>query len=538
MTSTLSPPKDKAEKLLQVTYDESKIKLVPPSSCKNLLPENANTLMQVIADSSPMSPSMLYILEKAVNLLYSAEYCACLELCQPALDKIWEELNTGYWKDVALCWRQAYSLVSLTKALCESALLSKPDRNIDHAVILRTCDMGLLMGAPILGNILAKMSREFQQAFGILGQWRRLSETAGDPDEGAILLTAKEGPAVDLNTTFNKDCNKTAWMEEIVRFDSESSKKLIKRSMENKKDTLSVAKKSRVFEEEEEEETSKNKNSEIQLSGTDSNLDSFKLSGRTQNFLISKTDGITLPPTVQSQKTLKIPRCSCPSVEMFQAMFMDVGHPVIITDAIGYWPALTTRRWTLDYLRSVAGCRTVPVEIGERYTEENWTQKLMTINELIDQYVTNKNAEKAYLAQHQLFDQIWELKDDISVPVYCCLGEDEEVDINAWFGPAGTISPLHQDPKHNFLCQVMGTKYVRLYSVEHTDCVYPHETRLLHNTSQVDVDKPDLEQFPKFQDIPCLEAVLQSGEMLYIPPQHWHYVKSLSTSFSVSFWWQ
>ena len=31
---------------------------------------------------------------------------------------------------------------------------------------------------------------------------------------------------------------------------------------------------------------------------------------------------------------------------------------------------------------------TVPVELGSRYTDNNWTQKLMTLNEFIDNHVT------------------------------------------------------------------------------------------------------------------------------------------------------
>ena len=35
----------------------------------------------------------------------------------------------------------------------------------------------------------------------------------------------------------------------------------------------------------------------------------------------------------------------------------------------------------------MAGPRTVPVEMGVRYTDEDWSQKLMTLSDFIDKHV-------------------------------------------------------------------------------------------------------------------------------------------------------
>ncbi|XP_071976420.1 bifunctional peptidase and arginyl-hydroxylase JMJD5 isoform X2 [Engystomops pustulosus] len=243
-----------------------------------------------------------------------------------------------------------------------------------------------------------------------------------------------------------------------------------------------------------------------------------------------------LPMQVLRAETA-IPTVRCPSLEHFRDNYLIPQKAVILEGVIDHWPCM--KKWSVEYIQKVAGCRTVPVELGSRYTDAEWSQSLMTVNEFINNYILDQPARRGYLAQHQLFEQIRELKEDIGIPDYCCLGEGDEEDItvNAWFGPAGTVSPLHQDPQQNFLAQVVGRKYLRLYSVKETEQLYPFESSLLHNTSQVDIENPDTDKFPDFAQAVYQECILSPGQVLFIPVKWWHYVKSLDISFSVSFWW-
>lgn len=233
----------------------------------------------------------------------------------------------------------------------------------------------------------------------------------------------------------------------------------------------------------------------------------------------------------------------------FESDYFRTRTPVVITAATVGWPCMSSRKWSLEYLLRRAAFRQAPIELGSKYTDESWSQEVMTLIDFIDHHlITTDRYKLGYLAQHNLFDQITDLALDFTIPDYCAASDHLEgnldnppVDINAWFGPAGTVSPLHTDAKHNIFVQVLGSKYLRLYSSETpAEQIYPHEGHLLANTSKVDVENVNFELYPEFSQIKSTlihECLLNEGEMLYLPRGWWHFVKSLEVSFSLSFWW-
>merc|ERR1712228_596475 len=196
---------------------------------------------------------------------------------------------------------------------------------------------------------------------------------------------------------------------------------------------------------------------------------------------------------------------------------------------------------------NLAGFRFVPIEIGKVYTSNDWTTKLMPFYEFLSEHVLSNNDSNndrtGYLAQHLLFEQIKCFDSDFEIPdfVHCGTKDFESCGaVNCWFGPKGTITPIHFDAKHNILAQIVGYKYLRIYSPEQSEMLYPRED-ILNNTSQIDTDLNQAmlnEKYPKFKNAKYLDVILEPGDALYIPPKWWHYVKSLSISFSLSFWFE
>lgn len=258
-----------------------------------------------------------------------------------------------------------------------------------------------------------------------------------------------------------------------------------------------------------------------------------------------------------------------PSVVSFYRRYFEPQLPLVLTSCMDDWPALKplaeggSPRWAnLNYLLSIIGHRTVPVETGSSYLGADSGSSFMTGRQFVEKYIlgssdgcadstkqpanaiiTNNLAgadaqssdggvgtdsaggalavpAAGYLAQHRLLDQIPRLKEDIITPDYCALlsevdettaptGETaeaaDEVKVQAWLGPVGTVSPLHHDPYYNLLAQVTGTtqygrssvyapfneinclvayqgyKYIRIYNPRNSACLCPMPGRMSNN---------------------------------------------------------
>jgi lysine-specific demethylase 8 len=153
----------------------------------------------------------------------------------------------------------------------------------------------------------------------------------------------------------------------------------------------------------------------------------------------------------------------------------------------------------------------------------------------IDDAVTAANDSIAYLAQHPLLDQIPALCRDIDMNP-CGVRPSN---INIWMGTGGTRTPLHFDTYDNLLVQLVGAKYVRLYKKESSPQLYISKDKNYGgqgNMSELDCEREDFEKHPLSKDCNYTEVLLFPGDCLFIPSREWHYVRSLSTSVSVNYW--
>lgn len=211
--------------------------------------------------------------------------------------------------------------------------------------------------------------------------------------------------------------------------------------------------------------------------------------------------------------------------------------PVIITKMMANWQALAL--WSADYLKSNYGQAEVEIQVNrnsdlEYEINSNQHKKIVQLRDYVDLILRSSETNDYYMVANNCNLQREELngllKDIKPLPEFLDKSNTRGR-VFFWFGPAGTITPLHHDPVNLIMAHVSGRKRWRLISPNQTPLVYNH----VGVFSQVDLEKPDYDKYPLFKDVKVLEVVLEPGEMIFVPVGWWHQVKALDISIAVSF---
>jgi hypothetical protein len=262
---------------------------------------------------------------------------------------------------------------------------------------------------------------------------------------------------------------------------------------------------------------------------------------------------------MESIRKRQIERMRRLSRENFQRDYLaGVGTPVIVTDAMDRWSALT--KWDFDFFRSQYGSDTV-VAVGGMQSK---AAKVMKLADYIDYAERPTEAPRGFwidpatrlpLSQPAepptapLYVYTWnpmaehpELLADVEASPYfvedwVALLPEEMRRLFHWanqpyfwvfIGPKGTQSPLHQDfgCTHTYLAQIRGSKRCMLFSPDDSAFIYH---------GRINPEQPDLVRFPLLEKATCFEAVLEPGEMLFMPARWWHHVVAVEKSITFSY---
>jgi hypothetical protein len=224
------------------------------------------------------------------------------------------------------------------------------------------------------------------------------------------------------------------------------------------------------------------------------------------------------------------------SKEEFLEQYYATNTPVILTDMMNDWPALSL--WNPEFFRTQYGDAEVQIQFGRNSDpdyEVNCNKHKLTIRmrQYVDMIRHGGESNNYYMVANNGNLDRPELKDllkDIILPEW--LNPDDLTGrAFFWFGPEGSITPLHHDPCNLIMAQIHGRKRWRMISPAHTPLIYND----IGVFSRVDLENPDYEKYPLFKDVHIIETIVNPGEIIFVPVGWWHQVKGLDVSISLSF---
>jgi ribosomal protein L16 Arg81 hydroxylase len=214
--------------------------------------------------------------------------------------------------------------------------------------------------------------------------------------------------------------------------------------------------------------------------------------------------------------------------EEFVEEYLRKNKPVVLKGAAPYW----RERWTPQGLKEQFGTRKIVVETGETFVHDK-TQKTMPLAELVD-FVLRDSLEFRVRSMSFL-SQVPELQNEFQEhsqfeSYLRGVGGPKRA---FWIVPNGNATLLHHDTFFdNLNVQIFGRKQFILMPPSSYKSLYVH----LFSESPLDPRQVSRDEFPRFAGVDLSEAVVEPGDVIFIPQFWWHFVASLGICINVNSW--
>lgn len=227
-----------------------------------------------------------------------------------------------------------------------------------------------------------------------------------------------------------------------------------------------------------------------------------------------------------------IPRVERLTKADFLTHYFKPQKPVVIERFIDDWPAYS--KWSLDYMKSVAGDKTVPLYDDRPVDYKdgfNAAHAQMNMGDYID--LLQREPTKLRIFLWNIFKEVPQLQQDFSYP---------DVGLRLlktlpmlFFGGRDSYTFMHYDIDlaNIFHFHFEGEKQCILFDQAQNKYLYKVPYSLI-TREDIDFSHPDLEQWPGLRHAKGWVCNLQHGEVLYMPEGYWHYMRYITPGFSMS----
>eukprot|EP01080_Neovahlkampfia_damariscottae_P011582 gene11582-4826_t len=229
-----------------------------------------------------------------------------------------------------------------------------------------------------------------------------------------------------------------------------------------------------------------------------------------------------------------VKRIKSPNYSQF-VKYVQMNRPFIINGMMKNWKAM--KSWNNDYFRKKIGDIKLLVENSKDNTFYGGASFYnMKMKDFLDVYSKKDRKSNYYVAEVDI-DNFGMLKNDFPKKLSFVPNLWQHYRTQFWIGAGNQLTPMHRDASENLLCQIKGSRTVKLYDPLQVDLLYLNPSNEAY--SLVDPLNPDYTKYPLFKNAKPLEATINPGEILYLPVSWFHHVKSNEgENLAINYWYE